>query len=143
MNVPTGEIFLLKDSDIKAALHKDYRQYFIGELSRPQILDHIEQGDLEVGTSLYADPTADVPHMHSKSSEILYILEGTYHVFDINADKKYTLSKGDFFVIPPNTPYASKADSNTQVLFIKTGGNDKVEVDIPENVKKWLEPAKE
>lgn len=132
------EVFHLTKETIDNALSNEYRQYFIGELSRPQLLNHLEQGDLEIGTSLYKNSKADAPHMHNKTSEILYIIKGTYKVLDINADKEYTLNAGDFFVIPPQTPYASKAKFDTQVLFIKTGGNDKVVVDVSEGTQKWL-----
>ncbi len=132
------KVFHLTKETIDNALSNEYRQYFIGELSRPQLLDYLEQGDLEIGTSLYKEAKADVPHMHSKTSEILYILKGTYKILDINADKEYTLNAGDFFVLPPNTPYASKAKADTQVFFIKTGGNDKMNIEISEQLQKWL-----
>lgn len=134
-----SEIFHLTKDKINSALSSEYRQYFIGELSRPQILNHLEQGDLEIGTSLYKEATADKPHLHIKTSEIIYVLKGIYKIFDIIGDKEYTLNEGDFFVLPPGTPYASKAMSGTQTFFIKTGGNDKVEISPDEKTKKWLE----
>lgn len=80
--------------------------------------------------------------MHSKTTEILYILKGTYKILDINADKEYTLNAGDFFVLPPNAPYASKAGADTQVLFVKTGGDDKITVDVSEKTETWLNDLK-
>lgn len=133
-----NEAFHLTKETIDNALSNEYRQYFIGELSRPQLLDYLKQGDLEIGTSLYQEAKSDVPHKHSKTSEILYILKGTYKILDIDADKEYTLKVGDFFVLPPNTPYAGKAEADTQVLFIKTGGNDKISVEVSEKIKNWL-----
>lgn len=136
----SGEnIFFLKGSEIEIALESEYRQYFIGNLSRPQLLDYLDQGDLEIGTSLYKESKADKPHMHSRTSEILYILKGEYHIFDIDANTEYVLNAGDFFVLPPNTPYASKAKADTQVFFVKTGGNDKIEIIPDDATKKWLE----
>lgn len=139
MKVSSDNIFFLKSSEIEAALESEYRQYFIGDLSKPQLLDYLEQGDLEIGTSLYREAKADTPHMHSRTSEILYIIKGEYHIFDLNTNTEYILYAGDFFVLPPNTPYASKAKANTQVFFIKTGGNDKIEI-VPDDITtKWLE----
>ena len=133
------DVFLLREQEINEALDKEYRQYFIGNLARPQVLDHLNQGDLEIGTSIYKEAKADKPHKHSKTSEILYILQGNYRVFNITEKKEYVLNRGDFFVLPPDTPYASKAKANTKVLFVKTGGNDKIEISPDEETKKWLD----
>ena len=95
------KIYYVKKEVIDKALNKEYRQYFIGELARPQILDYLEQVDLEIGTSLYREPKADTPHMHSKTSEILYILKGIYKILDIDKNEEYILNEGDFFVLPP------------------------------------------
>ena len=77
--------------------------------------------------------------MHDQTSEILYILQGTYKIFIMDIMQEYTLNKGDFFVLPPRTAYASKALAQTQVLFVKTGGNDKLAVSIPPEVQRWME----
>lgn len=138
MKKSKNEIFYLKKDQIKSNLSKEYRQYFIGNLGIPQLGDYIENGDLEIGTSLYKEPKADTPHMHSKTSEILYILKGTYKILDIDKNEEYILNEGDFFVLPPKTPYASKANADTQVLFVKTGGNDKIPIEISERVKIWI-----
>lgn len=133
-----NKIYHIKKQELLNALDKEYRQYFIGNLSRPQILGYLEQGALEIGTSLYKESKADVPHMHAKTSEIIYIVKGTYKILDINNNKGYVLNEGDFFVIPPKTPYASKAMLNTQVLFVKTGGNDKENIEITKELNNWL-----
>ncbi|MBO5008582.1 MAG: nucleotide-binding protein [Clostridia bacterium] len=142
MCAKSHDVFYLSKEEIDNSLQKEYRQYFIGNLSRPQLLDYLEQGDLEIGTSLYKVSTADKPHMHNKTSEILYILKGEYYILDIMQNNEYVLKEGDFFVLPPNTPYASKAKSDTQVLFIKTGGNDKIEISPNNDTKKWLNELK-
>ena len=139
MKKSSKEIFLLKNKEIETSLEKEYRQYFIGSLEKPQMLDHLEQGDFEFGTSFYKKAKADVPHMHSKTSEILYVLQGIYRILDIEKNEEYVLTQGDFFVLPPNTPYASKAVDNTRVLFVKTGGNDKINIEITDSVRKWVE----
>lgn len=130
--------FLLTSQEINTALENEYRQYFIGKLGLPQILDYLDLDLLEIGTTLYKNQKCDIPHMHLRSSEILYILNGIYIVKLIDEGDEFVLHKGDFFVIPPNTAYASKACSNTQTLFIKTGGNDKNPVEITPELKTWL-----
>ena len=139
MKQSKDKIFHLNKLEINSALNKEYRQYFIGELKKPQLLDYIEQGDFEIGMSLYQTAKADVPHMHDRTSEILYILQGIYKILVMETMQEYTLNRGDFFVLPPRTAYASKALAQTQVLFIKTGGNDKVSVSVPPEVQRWME----
>lgn len=138
MKQSSDKIFYVKSAEIKKALDKEYRQYFIGQLQKPQLLNYIEKDNLEIGTSLYKKSKADTPHRHSLTSEMLYILKGTYKILLIDIMKEYVLTVGDFFVLPPKTPYASKALPDTQVLFIKTGGNDKEVVSISEEVQIWM-----
>lgn len=139
MKVDSKRVFWLKKNEIDQAVNQEYRQYFIGNLGRPQLLDHLEEGDLEIGTSLYKDAKADAPHQHLRTHEILYILQGTFIVLILETMEEYVLSAGDFFVIPPLTPYASKACAGTQTLFIKTGGNDKAEVQLTEEQHRWID----
>jgi len=134
----------LRNEEIDKALRENFRQYFIGNLKRPQeTLDYLNLGDLEIGSSLYQEPKADVPHAHSISSEILYILKGCYRVLLLESGQEYDIHAGDFFVIPPQTPYAGKAMlPMTQTLFVKTGGNDKMNVTISEDVTRWMQDFK-
>ena len=139
MKQDENKIFFLQNAEILQAQSKEYRQYFIGNLKYPQILDYIEQNDLEVGTSLYQTPKADAPHMHRKSLDILYILSGAFQILLLEDRREYQLREGDFFAIPPQTPYASKSvQPNTRTLFIKTGGDDKLLVPIEPWLDKWL-----
>lgn len=132
-------IYIVRSDEILHAQSEEYRQYFIGKLKRPQLLRHLEENNLEIGSSLYSFPKADTPHLHQKSSEYIYLLSGTYRIFLIDTKEEYELHEGDFLVIPPLTAYASKAvQRNTRTLFIKTGGNDKVSVDIDEDLQVWL-----
>lgn len=134
-----NEVMLLRKKVIDDAIVKNFRQYFIGNLSKPQELDYITLGDLEIGSSLYQYPKADKPHFHERSSEIIYILDGTYKVLILDTGKEYTLNVGDFFVIPAKSPYIGKATKKmTQTLFVKMGGNDKIEVKENENMLKWM-----
>ncbi len=138
MKQSSDKILYVKATEINKALDKEYRQYFIGHLQRPQLLNYIEKDNLEIGTSLYKTSKADTPHMHNKTSEVLYILKGTYKILLIDSLEEYSLTAGDFFVLPPKTPYVSKAFPNTQVLFVKTGGNDKQVVSVSCEVQEWM-----
>lgn len=133
------KIYFIHNTDIFHAQLKEYRQYFVGQLSRPQILPYVDENNLEIGSSLYVVPKADIPHMHQKSSESIYLLSGQYKIMVINTKEIYELHEGDFIVVPPRTAYASKAIcENTRTLFVKTGGNDKVEIEVDAQTQAWL-----
>ena len=133
------DLFLLRNQEIENATLKDYRQYFCGNLQRPQILDFIKTDKLEIGISNYKKFTADTPHYHNTTADMIYVLSGEYHILLIEEQKIIVLNKGDFLSLPPKKPYVSKAKSNTKVLFIKyCNGNDKVSVNPSEYVKKWM-----
>lgn len=134
-------IYIIRSNELLQAQSEEYRQYFVGCLKRPQALPHLEENNLEIGSSLYSVPRADIPHFHKRSSESIYLISGTYRILLIDTKEEFELREGDFLVIPPLTSYASKAvQRNTRTLFIKTGGNDKVIVNIDKDkeVQTWL-----
>ena len=133
------ELFLLRNEDIQNATQKEYRQYFCGNLKRPQILDFIYMDNLEIGTSRYATFTTDEPHYHQTTSDMIYILKGEFHILLLEDKKQITLKPGDFISIPAKTSYVSKAKAGTETLFVKKcHRNDKVKVTISEETKIWL-----
>lgn len=132
-------VFVLRSDEINEATDKSYRQYFCGNLSRPQILSHIQTEDLEIGTSNYHTFTSDAPHYHTETSDMIYVLDGEYHIMIVNTKEVVILKAGDFISIPVNCPYASKAKANTRTLFVKrTKCYDKVVVEVDEYLNKWL-----
>lgn len=134
-----NELFFLSHQDIFDATNKSYRQYFTGNLSRPQLLRHLHSENIEIGISVYQNFTADTPHMHTTTADMIYVLSGEYHILLIEKWENIIMHSGDFISIPLNTPYASKAKAGTSVLFIKScKGNDKVPVSINENLYQWL-----
>ena len=42
MKFNEDKVFLLRREDIQSATDKNYRQYFCGNLRRPQLLDYIQ-----------------------------------------------------------------------------------------------------
>ncbi|MEV0801498.1 cupin domain-containing protein [Kribbella sp. NPDC050281] len=60
------------------------------------------------------------PHQHQEASELFFVLTGSLRV--LLGDDLITLAKGDFLVVPPNTPHAFEAagDENTEVFFVLT-----------------------
>ena len=140
MKYTENDVFVLRDEEIKAATEMEYRQYFSGNLKRPQLLNYIQTENLEIGTSVYKTFTADEPHLHKLTSDMVYILQGEYHVWLLEKETSpMVMKKGDFISIPKNCPYASKAKAGTETLFIKQlKESDKVVVTPSPEVKQWM-----
>lgn len=135
---------IIKGSEIDNALSKEYRQYLTGHLCKSQpFLKHIDD-DIEIGISYYQKFTADKPHVHPVCTEHAYVLEGAIKILLLDgSNKEYEFNSGDFFMLRPGIPYATKNADRTRVLFIKSPGiNDKILVDVDEKAKKWLETWK-
>ena len=131
---------IIRKKQIDEALDKEYRQYLCGHLSKPQpFLEHLDS-DIEVGISFYKEFTADTPHVHPVCTEHCYVLSGSTRMLILGDEREEVeLNEGDFFVLPPNKPYASKHKAGTKLLFIKAPGtNDKTIIDIDEETKEWL-----
>lgn len=131
---------IIRETEISQALQKQYRQYLCGRLEKPQpYLEHIED-DIEVGISWYQSFKADQPHIHPICVERTYVLEGCirFRLLD-GSGKTFELQQGDFFILPPNTPYVTKNTAGTKVLFIKSPGtNDKLLVEVDQETEKWM-----
>ena len=130
---------IIRKEDLDFALSQEYRQYLTGRLGRPQpFLRHIED-DIEVGMSLYESFTADKPHVHPVCTEHGLVLSGTLRIRELETGEETEFHEGDFFVLRPGTPYASKSLGGTRVLFIKhPGQNDKTLVEPDEETIKWM-----
>lgn len=133
-----GQWFHLPGERIDESLEIDYRQYFVGKLSRPQALEHIEADGLEFGTSRYDGFSADQPHLHTESVECIYVLNGNFTILLLDSREEVRLGAGDFFALQPGHAYASKTDG-ARVLFVKAPGDkDKVAVEVDDDVHLWL-----
>lgn len=130
--------FHLTGDRIDGSLDAEYRQYFVGNLSRPQVIEHIEAEGLEFGTSLYQEFTADHPHLHTDSLECIYVLQGSYTILLIDTGEEVVLGPGDFFALRRGNAYASKTNG-ARVIFVKApGDDDKVEVEVDDATAAWL-----
>ncbi len=138
-NPKTKKVEVIKNAEISQALGQRYRQYLTGHLENPQPeLQHIDD-DIEVGISNYEQFTADTPHVHPKCTEHVYVLQGSLKMRILETGEEILLNQGDFLVLRPNTPYATKNAPNTKILFIKhTATNDKTLVDIDDETREWL-----
>ena len=130
----------LTDSAIQDALRGTTRQYLAGKLKLPQELDHIDDGNIEIGITDYKEYTVEAPHWHKVAYEYQYMLSGETKYLDVDTGEETYYAKGDFYRIDPETKYAQKALGGTTILFIKTPpGNDKVVVETSDTTQKWFE----
>lgn len=136
------KIFSLNGNEIMSALKTEKRQYLCGNLKKAQKLPFFRTDSLEVGITMYDEKRCDEPHYHTTTEDIIYVLKGTIYIMDINSKKSETHTDGDIIIIPVNTPYISKAEADSIVLFVKNPANyDKVVVDVSEmpSIIKWME----
>ena len=103
---------------IKKSPEKTTRQYFVGQLSRPQTLPFIEGDKLEIGITSYGDFKGELPHYHTQAYEYQYIISGKTEYLDVETGELYTFQKGDFYVTPPGIKYAQRSQPGTQLFFL-------------------------
>ena len=65
------DLFLLRNEVIEAATNVEYRQYFCGDLKRPQILPFIQIDGIEMGISDYRNNAYDKPHYHMETPDMI------------------------------------------------------------------------
>jgi 8-oxo-dGTP diphosphatase len=130
----------LKNEDIHNSLLDTTRQYLVGNLKLPQPLSHIQSDDIEVGITKYVKAAIEQPHTHKRATEYQYVISGATVYLDLDSGEEFFFRKGDFYLIEAGVKYAQKAKMNTEILFFKSPpGNDKVNIETSDEVKKWLE----
>jgi|GEM_PF-297848 len=139
-----GRIITITDESIREALQGVRRQYFAGNLKRPQKLDFIRTEALEIGITSYETYTAEDVHFHAAAAEYQYMLSGRTWYMDVDTGEIFEFSKGDFYVIMPGTVYAQKSKAGTSLVFIKVPSvDDKHVLDPSDTVRKWYAESQE
>ena len=134
-----GKIVKIENEAIKKSLENTTRQYFVGNLSKPQEIEFVRDERLEIGVSSYPDYKYEPTHVHDIATEYQYMISGWTEYMDVDTGKIYEFRKGDFYAILPGTAYAQRVKSGTNILFIKTPSiNDKQLVEITAEQEKWL-----
>lgn len=129
----------LSGDEIGKAFEGERRQYFVGNLKKPQKLPFIFSENVEMGLTSYDEFTVEPAHRHSIAKEYMYIVSGRTQYIDPDTKEKYEFKGGDFFAINPGTAYAQKAEAGTKIIFIKEPSiNDKEMVEMDEEVLGWL-----
>jgi quercetin dioxygenase-like cupin family protein len=129
---------LLSHGDIENSLNAVTRQYLVGNLKRPQELEHIVDNNVEIGISDYRERTTELPHYHTKAMEYQYVIVGATSYLNLKTGEEETYNEGDFYAIYPNTAYAQKSSPGTRILFVKLPSiNDKQLCNTNETIEKW------
>lgn len=130
---------MLSNEDIEKSLNQTTRQYLVGQLKLPQILNHIDDPNIEIGITDYDEYFMEQPHWHKVAYEYQYVLSGETKYLDITNGEEHCYKQGDFFRIEPHTTYAQKSIAGTRIMFIKTPpGNDKVSEEADEKTRAWI-----
>lgn len=133
-------IEVLGRAAIETALQTNHRQYLAGDLKLPQDLEHLRDGEIEVGITDYATYQWEKPHYHPLVTEYQFLLRGAAKYVDLDAGEEILVEAGDFFIIRPNTRYLQKSPAGTRILFFKhPGGNDKTLVPLTGEMRRWCE----
>ena len=134
-----GRIIKIPNAVIVDALRTTTRQYFVGNLSKPQTISFIRDERLEVGISSYPNHQSEPTHIHMVATEYQYMISGWTEYMDVDTGSIYEFKKGDFYAITPNTAYAQRVKAGTSILFIKVPSiNDKQSVEISGDQLRWL-----
>ena len=135
-----GKIIKIINSDILKALKNTTRQYFVGNLSKPQEIMFIKDERLEIGISNYPVYQSEPTHRHEVATEYQYMISGWTEYMDVDSGEVYEFRKGDFYAIEPGTTYSQRVKVGTSILFIKVPSvNDKQLVEISNDQLRWLQ----
>ena len=134
-----GKIIKISNTEITDALKNTTRQYFAGNLTRPQQFSFIKDERLEIGISNYPSHQSEPTHVHKVATEYQYMISGWTEYLDVETGEVYEFKKGDFYAILSGTAYAQRIKAGTSILFIKVPSiNDKQLVDISDEQAQWL-----
>jgi 8-oxo-dGTP diphosphatase len=140
------KILKISGQEIDQALRNVTRQYLVGDLQKPQALQHVPSSLIEIGITRYENEgMLEAPHRHEQAFEFQYMTAGVTAYLDLTTAEERVFRKGDFYVIEPGVAYAQKSAPGTEILFIKVPpGNDKVPLDTTPEVEEWFRgPIKE
>ncbi len=133
-----GQIVKICSTDMRNALQNATRQYYVGDLSRPQAIEFIKDVRVEIGLSCYQEYQSEPAHTHSVATEYQYVICGWTEYLDVKTGETYEFKTGDFYAIVPGTEYAQRVKAGTKILFIKVPSvNDKRIVGLNEEQLLW------
>jgi hypothetical protein len=104
-------ILKISGHEIDQALLDLTRQYLVGDLQKPQALQHIPSSLIEIGITRYENEgKLEPPHRHKQAFEFQYMTAGLTAYLDLTTAEEHVFRKGDV--------YAQKSEPGTEILFI-------------------------
>lgn len=135
-----GQFKKISAKELENVLSKSKRQYLVGDLKLPQLLEHIPSEKIEIGISEYDKNEIEEAHYHTNQTEYQIVLWGKTEYLDIDTKEICTYQTGDFYSIEPFTKYAQRVYGKTRILFIKIPAlNDKVKIRHDLFIQNWLD----
>lgn len=102
-----GNINKIDNAEILDALKDTTRQYFVGNLSKPQTITFFKDDRLEIGISSYPEYLSEKPHVHNTATEYQYMISGWTEYMNLETEKIHVFRKGDFYALSPK-PHTHK-----------------------------------
>lgn len=87
----------IKSKDIEKAFEDERRQYFVGNLKKPQHIPFVKSDNAEMGLTAYDKFTGEPAHRHSVAKEYAYVISGRTQYMDLDTREIYEYHAGDFF----------------------------------------------
>ena len=92
-----GIIRGIENASIKEAMKGLTRQYFVGNLKKPQKLKFFHSEKIEIGITVYDDYASELPHKHFEACEYQYMISGRTQYLDLDTNEIHEFIAGDFF----------------------------------------------
>src|SRR6201981_2646052 len=94
------KILKISGQEIDQALRNVTRQYLVGDLQKPQALQHVPSSLIEIGITRYENEgKVEPPHRHKQAFEFQYMTAGSTAYLDLTTAEERVFRKGDFYVI--------------------------------------------
>lgn len=77
----------IKSKDIEKAFEDERRQYFVGNLKKPQHIPFVKSDNAEMGLTAYDKFTGEPAHRHSVAKEYAYVISGRTQYMDLIQEK--------------------------------------------------------
>ena len=95
-------IFRISGQEIDQTLRDATRQYLVGDLQKPQALQHVPSSLIEIGITRYENEgKSEAPHRHTQAFEFQYMTAGLTAYLDLTTGQEHVFRKGDFYAIDP------------------------------------------
>ena len=90
-----AEILKISGQEIDQALRNVTRQYLVGDLKRPQALQHVPNSLIEIGMTRYENEgKLESPHKHKQAFEFQYMTAGLTAYLDLTTAEEARIQEG-------------------------------------------------